>query len=186
MNTDESLDVLLKLVNGNKDTCLQLVQKTCEAYPGKSMQWCIQKTIYDLRFPPKTVKPNPKLNRWGERGGHYTALPTPAAKVEPAPKTKPVPLLPAPPPNITLATPQPPPQETVPLVLPDLTALAKAKRKKASTQPASAAIKHKLYTLTKDYRVSDRLVRRLQVDNPDRSEQWCYEKAIYDVERDRL
>ncbi|MGB3299116.1 MAG: hypothetical protein WBA76_12665 [Phormidesmis sp.] len=33
--------------------------------------------------------------------------------------------------------------------------------------------------------VAQRLVRDLQVHNPGRTEQWCWEKAIYDVERDR-
>ncbi|MEM9162094.1 MAG: hypothetical protein AAGC54_03375 [Cyanobacteria bacterium P01_F01_bin.4] len=33
--------------------------------------------------------------------------------------------------------------------------------------------------------VADRLVSRVRSQNPDRSEQWCWEKAIYDIERDR-
>ncbi|PZO19870.1 MAG: hypothetical protein DCF25_07645 [Leptolyngbya foveolarum] len=33
--------------------------------------------------------------------------------------------------------------------------------------------------------VAERLVRDLQAHNPGRTEQWCWEKAIYDVERDR-
>ncbi|NEP15703.1 MAG: hypothetical protein F6J97_02235 [Leptolyngbya sp. SIO4C1] len=33
--------------------------------------------------------------------------------------------------------------------------------------------------------VADRLVERVRSQNPDRSEQWCWEKAIYDIERDR-
>jgi hypothetical protein len=33
--------------------------------------------------------------------------------------------------------------------------------------------------------VADRLVQRVRSQNPDRSEQWWWEKAIYDLERDR-
>ncbi len=33
--------------------------------------------------------------------------------------------------------------------------------------------------------VAQRLVRDVQVRNPGRTEQWCWEKAIYDIERDR-
>lgn len=33
--------------------------------------------------------------------------------------------------------------------------------------------------------VAQRLVRDLQAHNPGRTEQWCWEKAIYDIQRDR-
>jgi uncharacterized protein HemY len=33
--------------------------------------------------------------------------------------------------------------------------------------------------------VAERLVGRVRSQNPDRSEQWCWEKAIYDIQRDR-
>ena len=33
--------------------------------------------------------------------------------------------------------------------------------------------------------VAERLVSDVQARNPGRTEQWCWEKAIYDVERDR-
>lgn len=33
--------------------------------------------------------------------------------------------------------------------------------------------------------VAQRLVRDVQSRNPGRPEQWCWEKAIYDIERDR-
>ncbi|MBE9078033.1 hypothetical protein IQ241_12135 [Romeria aff. gracilis LEGE 07310] len=33
--------------------------------------------------------------------------------------------------------------------------------------------------------VAQRLVERVKMQNPGRSEQWCWEKAIYDIERDR-
>ena len=33
--------------------------------------------------------------------------------------------------------------------------------------------------------VAQRLVERIRQQNPGRSEQWCWEKAIYDIQRDR-
>ena len=33
--------------------------------------------------------------------------------------------------------------------------------------------------------VATRLVQRVRSQHPERSEQWCWEKAIYDIERDR-
>ena len=33
--------------------------------------------------------------------------------------------------------------------------------------------------------VADRLIARVRSQNPDRSEQWWWEKAIYDIQRDR-
>lgn len=33
--------------------------------------------------------------------------------------------------------------------------------------------------------VAQRLVDQVKLRNPDHSEQWCWEKAIYDIERDR-
>jgi hypothetical protein len=33
--------------------------------------------------------------------------------------------------------------------------------------------------------VAERLVEQVQVRNPHHSEQWCWEKAIYDIQRDR-
>ena len=117
---DELLPVLLKLVNGNKDVCFELIKTARTQHPDKTMHWCIQKAIYDTRFRP-TAKP--------------------------APKTAPPPI---------------------------------------AVKPASGATKQRLDSLTKDRRVSDRLVQRLLLMNPERSEQWAYEKAIYDLERDRL
>jgi hypothetical protein len=33
--------------------------------------------------------------------------------------------------------------------------------------------------------VAERLVEQVQLRNPGQSEQWCWEKAIYDIQRDR-
>ncbi|MEL6384111.1 MAG: hypothetical protein AAFQ89_16990 [Cyanobacteria bacterium J06626_18] len=39
--------------------------------------------------------------------------------------------------------------------------------------------------LTRDRRVSERLIERIAFNNPGRSKSWCVEKAIYDLQRDR-
>ncbi|MEM6715941.1 MAG: hypothetical protein AAF622_12780 [Cyanobacteria bacterium P01_C01_bin.147] len=43
----------------------------------------------------------------------------------------------------------------------------------------------RLDRLTKDRRVSERLIERVEFNHPGRSKQWCVEKAIYDIQRDR-
>ena len=44
----------------------------------------------------------------------------------------------------------------------------------------------KLNELTRDRRTSERLVRHVSQMHPDRSVDWCIEKAVYDIERDRM
>ncbi len=154
---------IVKLLNGDKDKGFQRIAAIRKQYPAKSMEWCLQKVIYDLR--------------------HGTKLPPP----------------PAPPANPTLSTPKPTLQhwgltgavlkatEEKPLAIStrDLEALAKAKRKMPS-QPASEASRRRLYNLVLgNADQARRLVERLRISNPDRSEQWAVEKAIYDLERDR-
>jgi hypothetical protein len=39
--------------------------------------------------------------------------------------------------------------------------------------------------LTRDRRVSERLIERIEFNHPDRTRRWCVEKAIYDLQRDR-
>jgi hypothetical protein len=47
-------------------------------------------------------------------------------------------------------------------------------------------IKSKLEKLCgSDYRLAQRLVDGIRADHPDRPEQWCWEKAVWDMERDR-
>ena len=56
--------------------------------------------------------------------------------------------------------------------------------KRSST--VTRQIKSKLEKLCgSDYRLAQRLVEGIRVDHPDRSEQWCWEKAVWDMERDR-
>ena len=53
----------------------------------------------------------------------------------------------------------------------------------ASSLPRSF---HKLTELTRDRKTSERLVRRISQMNPGRTADWCIEKAVYDIERDRM
>jgi hypothetical protein len=39
--------------------------------------------------------------------------------------------------------------------------------------------------LTRDRRVSERLIENIAFNNPGKSKRWCVEKAIYDIQRDR-
>jgi hypothetical protein len=50
---------------------------------------------------------------------------------------------------------------------------------------ASAVTKAELYRLASSQAVAHRLVEALALRNPDRAAQWCWEKAISDLERDR-
>ncbi len=43
----------------------------------------------------------------------------------------------------------------------------------------------RLDRLTKDRRVSERLIEQNAFNHPERSKRWCVEKAIYDIQRDR-
>lgn len=45
---------------------------------------------------------------------------------------------------------------------------------------------YRLNELTRDRKTSERLVRRVSQMNPGRSPDWCIEKAVYDIERDRM
>ena len=44
----------------------------------------------------------------------------------------------------------------------------------------------RLDELTRNPETSARLVEHARARNPDRSLKWCMEKAIYDIERDRM
>ena len=56
--------------------------------------------------------------------------------------------------------------------------------KRSST--VTRQIKAKLEQLCgSDYRLAQRLVEGIRADHPDRSEQWCWEKAVWDIEHDR-
>ena len=53
------------------------------------------------------------------------------------------------------------------------------------TNAISPRLWRKLDRLTRDRRVSERLIERIAFNNPGRSKSWCAEKAIYDIQRDR-
>jgi hypothetical protein len=59
-------------------------------------------------------------------------------------------------------------------------------RQASRKQPANAATKAKLHKLAhSDKAVAARLASQVAFNHPHKSEQWCYEKAIFDLERDR-
>ena len=54
------------------------------------------------------------------------------------------------------------------------------------TSSVSSVTKIKLYKLCgDDAKTAERLVSGVRFNNPQQSEQWCWEKAIWDLERDR-
>lgn len=66
--------------------------------------------------------------------------------------------------------------------VPDRVSTERPKRSSTVTRQ----IKAKLEKLcSSDYQLAQRLVEGIRVDHPDRSEQWCWEKAVWDMERDR-
>ena len=63
--------------------------------------------------------------------------------------------------------------------------LGNAYRGVQSANTISPRLMRKLDHLTRDRRVSERLIERIAFNNPGRSKSWCAEKAIYDIQRDR-
>lgn len=56
----------------------------------------------------------------------------------------------------------------------------------APTRPVRNRTEKELLRLVGGNRaVAERLVEQVQLRNPHHSEQWCWEKAIYDIQRDR-
>lgn len=58
-------------------------------------------------------------------------------------------------------------------------------RLRTGTTTVPAGLMRRLDRLTRDRRVSERLIERIEFNHPGRSKQWCVEKAIYDLQRDR-
>lgn len=58
-------------------------------------------------------------------------------------------------------------------------------RAQAGTVAVPGNLMRRLDRLTKDRRVSERLIERVEFNHPGRSKRWCVEKAIYDIQRDR-
>ena len=59
------------------------------------------------------------------------------------------------------------------------------RRRSLTATAAPAHLMKRLDRLTKDRRVSERLIERVEFNHPGRPKQWCIEKAIYDIQRDR-
>ena len=56
----------------------------------------------------------------------------------------------------------------------------------APSRPVRSRTERQLLRLVGGNRaVAERLVEQVQLRNPHHSEQWCWEKAIYDIQRDR-
>ena len=61
-------------------------------------------------------------------------------------------------------------------------------RRPAAHQPqgVSSQTKKELQRLVHGNQdLAERLVKQVRLHNPDRSEQWCWEKAVHDIQRDR-
>lgn len=54
-----------------------------------------------------------------------------------------------------------------------------------STGARPSQLMRKLDRLTRDPSVSERLVQKVAFKHPEKSQRWCIEKAIFDIERDR-
>jgi hypothetical protein len=57
---------------------------------------------------------------------------------------------------------------------------------KPTPKPVDLSTKSKLLKLAGSWERVDRIVASVQLKNPNRTEQWCWEKAIWDIERDRM
>jgi hypothetical protein len=57
---------------------------------------------------------------------------------------------------------------------------------KPTPKPVNAETRTKLFKLVGDWERVDRIVSSVQLNNPSRTEQWCWEKAVLDLERDRM
>lgn len=159
---DVLLATILKLVGGDQERCHQMLQAVREQYPAKSIRWCKEKVIYDLRHGKSQVQST--SSSWETKVAKAYKTSTPLRKTN-------IPAPPEPvnsPSKITRWGPQG-------VILGGKT-----------THSADSSTKYKLYYLTKDWNISERLVRQVLYNNPGQSEQWAYEKAIFDLERDRL
>jgi hypothetical protein len=58
-------------------------------------------------------------------------------------------------------------------------------RSPLGTSPVPGHLMQQLDRLTRDRRVSERLIENIAFNNPGKSKRWCVEKAIYDIQRDR-
>jgi hypothetical protein len=64
-------------------------------------------------------------------------------------------------------------------------ASTRARRLISGPDTVPPRLMNQLHSLTRDRRVSERLIERISFNHPHRSKRWCVEKAIYDIQRDR-
>jgi len=69
--------------------------------------------------------------------------------------------------------------------LPKRSTTARRSGKSSNPNAVPPRLMRELDRLTRDRRVSERLIERVEFNHPGRSRRWCVEKAIYDIQRDR-
>jgi hypothetical protein len=84
-------------------------------------------------------------------------------------------------------------EEQAPIIIDDMIKGGEAKFNEWFNQQPNSTIKPKeklrrrLFILVKgDWNLAERLLETVRNNNPDRSEDWYWEKVIYDLERDNL
>lgn len=82
------------------------------------------------------------------------------------------------------AKPTPPVPSTLPAEFKAKAAAPSAKPVRPARQPSRSYPKL-VRLLNGDRTAADRLVQAMLLKHPDRSEDWCYEKVVFDLERDR-
>lgn len=166
-----------------------------EVLPGQSEAWYqrVAAEIAAEKQPPPTVSPrqhrilNALTQSETATQGHYPSTgqwqPEPTKPIETSPQLEPIP---APQPAINPARQtQVPDTVTAAVSQWQNRPTANPKPKPITDQHVRTATSQRLYRLTKDWAVAFRLADKVQLHHPDKSAQWCWEKAIYDLERDR-
>ncbi|HEY9655633.1 MAG TPA: hypothetical protein V6C50_09085 [Crinalium sp.] len=155
---DALLNRIVVLCKGDKQQAKSLVEAAQSHYPGNTALWYLMRVISDLEQQQAEYFRQRRLPN----------APAPARSAQPqAAPTQPVqrrqPMLPLQPwrPPVTGAPTQ-------------------------QIQPPSSQVQQKLLTLVYgNQQTVDRLVGQTRKANPLQSEQWVWEKVIFDLERDR-
>ncbi|MBD2101788.1 hypothetical protein [Leptolyngbya sp. FACHB-261] len=161
--SSETQRQLLRMVNGCTKTVAPLIKASMAKHPNRSEQWHFEKVIGDLKT--------------GFNGWMLITKANPTSNLEDSPtvsQQRP-PAVPSKHRLERINTPVSPPK---PLNLPI--------RKPVSLQPVPKSLEKQLLSMVSGNRgLALRLVESVKVKNPDRSDTWCWEKAISDLERDR-
>lgn len=168
---------------------LRLVNPPKSAFKPKRIP--TPKPAPSLKFPSKprfiNSQPISELNR-ARRRAKQVPPDAPKRSSQPTIPIQPIPIQPveplqeaSPPPKIEPVTPAKPQAEI------NFDAIAReAARKKSELCRVSSKTQYELYRLTHgDTKMIERLVKHSRSRNPDRPEQWIWEKVIRDLERDR-